>query len=439
MRFGHNLSAVALMVLTAFTSQTVGVASAHGVIHFNSHHHISTPAPIQSVPVDNVKDFGALGNGTTDDQNAIQAAINDASSRHIGVYFPAGTYPHSSTLTFNGIPVSGAGGASVLLAIDPAGANTAVVLTGTSPSIQQLVISTAGEPAGTSVTNLQGATLLVLNATGCSVTNDSIVQGPGRVGIYLQKASVSSITSVTFNGPTDTTNQANDIGVIAEACFNVSVCNNLMMNEGTGISIYSPTGVYYSGSFSSEFMAVLSNQIASAFNSGVVVYSSDTLDVSDNDVTITNTNSTGYPIYLVNDANVDCSQNITNGGWDGIYTQSLGYGLTSSTNVVNQNTVRNCNSSGLNIGTICSPPPSVTINGNQMGECGLKDNGPTSSAINVWLWSQAVPQTSVVVAGNSYQGHDDNLVDYIYAPHVPAANVTGDTQSQTALPSVTGP
>jgi len=42
-----------------------------------------------------VKDFGAVGNGTTDDTAAIQLALNNSGS----IYFPAGTYKISSALT----------------------------------------------------------------------------------------------------------------------------------------------------------------------------------------------------------------------------------------------------------------------------------------------------------------------------------------------------
>jgi hypothetical protein len=44
-----------------------------------------------------VKDFGAVGNGTTDDTTAIQAALNTGKS----VYIPQGTYAISSTLRLN--------------------------------------------------------------------------------------------------------------------------------------------------------------------------------------------------------------------------------------------------------------------------------------------------------------------------------------------------
>src|SRR5882724_10858014 len=43
--------------------------------------------------LDNVRDFGAVGDGITDDRAAIQAAIDNAVSNNIGgILFPAGTY-----------------------------------------------------------------------------------------------------------------------------------------------------------------------------------------------------------------------------------------------------------------------------------------------------------------------------------------------------------
>lgn len=46
-----------------------------------------------------VKDFGAVGDGTTDDTTAIQNAINSLSSTGGSVYFPTGQYLISTTLT----------------------------------------------------------------------------------------------------------------------------------------------------------------------------------------------------------------------------------------------------------------------------------------------------------------------------------------------------
>ena len=49
-------------------------------------------------PIINVKNFGAKGDGVTDDQAAIQAAINSLASGGGTVEFPAGTYLHSNVI-----------------------------------------------------------------------------------------------------------------------------------------------------------------------------------------------------------------------------------------------------------------------------------------------------------------------------------------------------
>ena len=47
----------------------------------------------------NVVDYGATGNGTTDDTAAIQLAVTDAYAQQKALYFPSGTYLMSSTIT----------------------------------------------------------------------------------------------------------------------------------------------------------------------------------------------------------------------------------------------------------------------------------------------------------------------------------------------------
>ena len=73
-----------------------------------------------------VKDFGAVGDGVADDTAAIQAAINSVGSTGGGcVYFPAGTYKTSSTLTIaaNGIYLLGTGQLSSSISCNSATAN----------------------------------------------------------------------------------------------------------------------------------------------------------------------------------------------------------------------------------------------------------------------------------------------------------------------------
>src|SRR6516164_10866789 len=87
---------------------------AHG--HSSGSHHHHQPPAVKGVPTVNVRDFGATGDGVTDDTAAIQNAIAAAQASGKGVLFPAGTYLHASVITANSVPLFGVGGASTLLA-----------------------------------------------------------------------------------------------------------------------------------------------------------------------------------------------------------------------------------------------------------------------------------------------------------------------------------
>ncbi|MCQ6559136.1 glycosyl hydrolase family 28-related protein [Paenibacillus mendelii] len=69
-----------------------------------------------SIPVLNVKDYGAVGNGVNDDTSAIQQAINDALTIKGTVFLPSGDYKVTSQLTVAGsgfITILGAGGSTM--------------------------------------------------------------------------------------------------------------------------------------------------------------------------------------------------------------------------------------------------------------------------------------------------------------------------------------
>ena len=99
-----------------FTGAAVGVAGAMVAAD-------ATPAAASATPADwyNVKDYGAVGDGTTNDAAAIQSAIDAAGGAGGGVvYFPAATYAvepasgataclvlHNSTTGYNGVRLVG--------------------------------------------------------------------------------------------------------------------------------------------------------------------------------------------------------------------------------------------------------------------------------------------------------------------------------------------
>lgn len=76
-----------------------------GYIHLAANTHISGPSPWCDV-----KAYGAVGNGVTDDTAAIQAAITAANTNGDIVFFPAGDYLYTSTLSpSDGVTLQGVG------------------------------------------------------------------------------------------------------------------------------------------------------------------------------------------------------------------------------------------------------------------------------------------------------------------------------------------
>jgi hypothetical protein len=103
---------------------------------------------IQLVPpiYTNVKQYGATGNGTTDDTAAIQAAINALSSTGGVVFLPQGTYKISSNLTMPNANTSliGAGGQATIIQPSSGFVGSQIILiTADFCSVRELTIAFA--------------------------------------------------------------------------------------------------------------------------------------------------------------------------------------------------------------------------------------------------------------------------------------------------------
>lgn len=94
--FSQGLHQGAVVKFSTVQTQTSSVASA-GAVTFLQAGTGAVPRSVQSKERDvvSVKDFGAVGDGVTDDTAAIQAALNSGAK---SVLFPSGTYKVSTTL-----------------------------------------------------------------------------------------------------------------------------------------------------------------------------------------------------------------------------------------------------------------------------------------------------------------------------------------------------
>jgi hypothetical protein len=107
--------------LDSFTDPAATDALNSGVGHHAQHSNandaiLAIEKMVVGPTVYNVKGYGAVGNGTTDDTTAVQAAITAVEAAGGGViYFPVGTFLLSPlTITGSGITIVGSGWSSIL-------------------------------------------------------------------------------------------------------------------------------------------------------------------------------------------------------------------------------------------------------------------------------------------------------------------------------------
>ena len=144
----------------------------------------------------NVKDYGALGNDAADDTAAIQSAINAASVNGGVVYFPAGTYKVTATLTVNAHSVGlvGAGHASNI-SVEANLTNGITFVDASRCFMRDLRVSTSS-----TVTNV---VLITATASTQVVT---------FTNVYVEAAAG---TTNCFGVGTDTTNDVSEIMFVA--------------------------------------------------------------------------------------------------------------------------------------------------------------------------------------------------------------------------------
>jgi hypothetical protein len=381
--------------------------------------------PDRGNPFVNVKSapYKAKGDGTTDDTAAIQLAANTALAQHKFLFFPAGTYLHTGTLTFNGIAVTGVGAPTTLLANNEE--SSAVILTGANPSIDNLVVSTQGltdnnEP----FPDANEGSIVVQGASGFTVGNVTILQGVNEIGVFVNMSSAGTVNSVLFNG----TGNPGDVGVFIDQSSNVNVVGNLFQNEDIGVEV-SAAGM------ASQTITVLLNTIGNTSfpsrTAGVQVSGAGTFSISQNTIQMASMSGTTTPISLTNCDNFFVAQNTTNGGAQGVSVSGAG---ANNGNSVQGNSIQNCGGAGLFLNNAAST--AIQLNGNVLAQCGLNDTGSNNpnNAVILVTGSSSSGNTTVII-NNAYQGAANGLNFYISSLfHIPAGNVTGNTQT-TALPN----
>ncbi len=245
----------------------------------------------------NVRNFGAQGDGVTDDSGPINQAIVAARASTPGsiVYFPAGRYLYSQTLTFDGISAIGELTATAILIASDSN-NSALTLTGSNCAISNLTVTTRTAPT---VRNTQpmAAGINVYRAAGFSISNIAVSkvasagilvrQSAGIPGTYaqIQNCELSGVLadgihiteasariSIHDNYVHDTGDDF--IGIVSYRTSG-AVCADLLIFGNTGENQSNGRGIALVGA---RLVKIQGNRLLSTAGSGIYLASEQSYD-----------------------------------------------------------------------------------------------------------------------------------------------------------------
>jgi hypothetical protein len=223
-----------------------------------------------------VKDFGAVGNGVTDDTVAIQAAIDALSPLGGTLYFPRGSYLVSDANADNAClvvtaPIQFLGAGAFYTSIQPAasvGSTVNTILVNPNASFDQTLMSFKNLSLG----NLNNGTrqgnhgiyCLTLNAgqnlPKFTVENCSIQQG-GGFAIYHLNDNVDNINGGMYAAYINNNTLKGGIK-LENSGDSIVISNNVMSGTGTGVDAALITGA--------SLLSILDNNITTNISSIII-------------------------------------------------------------------------------------------------------------------------------------------------------------------------
>jgi hypothetical protein len=185
-----------------------------------------------------VKDFGAVGNGVTNDTAAIQSAINAASGV---LYFPAGSYLVNSLTLKEGLILYGAGPQATLLLC--AANNTSIFYYAAATSIK-----TGFGVAGMRllVNGKTNCNAIVIDGTSSAIRcsqiriNDLNIEGTFNNGVYLRYCANTYVSNMFISSVVN--------GVFIDNCADTDIVSCKVQNgSGSGFYINGGAGAFDEG------------------------------------------------------------------------------------------------------------------------------------------------------------------------------------------------
>ena len=250
----HNVSASQIGAITKVEddpSPTLG-----GDLNMNGHKIAGkTESEIVSVlnMFKNVKDYGAKGDGTTDDTSAIQSAINDAVNHGYTLYIPSGTYIINSSLLIQssnlvGLEIIGQSQTNTILQYN--GNDFAIKIGDGSVALDKVAFQrfgVAGNSNALGGIQINGANRLIFRQLAFSSFNNT-----DAAGLYFKRSWIHVVEDCRFYG--------NYYDIYAydsnsNAGNGLRILHNVFENGNTAIYIRTPRSVSIRDNFIQTYSA----------------------------------------------------------------------------------------------------------------------------------------------------------------------------------------
>lgn len=320
-----------------------------------------------------VKDFGATGNGSTDDTVAIQAALTEGTGK--GVYFPAGTYKTTAVLNVF---------ASTTMYAEPGTATISVFPTGsTSTATNGILIS------GSNV---------VIDGLRINGTNEFVLTGPNITSYAKAIVADPALSGNVYHSPTITRCLVNGwgIGVELRRAYGYCISQNRFWGgaqQGNALTDTSAAdiNVYGSASPNDSFRGIIANNFC--FGNVDTGISAAALG-GDHDIVIS-----GNVCWPLQSDGLTPLADANNKSRYGIIVGYLG--TSACRTAISANVVRDYAHTGIDSQTQTAPGGDLAICGNVVSRCGFGTIYPGDASLKGGIW----------VAGGADAISDNIIVD----------------------------
>lgn len=320
------------------------------------------------------KNYGTVGNGTTNDTKALQAAADAASGKTLyiepGTYLTSGLTINGPTqILANGVTFKAASGASMLLEIQKSTTVTGIDLdgngTGTGgihiPGISNVTVSGChlnnikNDPAvdisdssnvtisGCSITGSGGDAIDILNTTNSKFLNNTVTNSGGHGmewwgGDSANPQGPNGVSGLTFDGNT-VTNSTGGAAIWGSMGQDITITNNSVTECGD--VCIDPEG--------GTNIKIQNNHVHNGDNGGITVfYGATYVEISNNTVVQDSGYGNGIMIYgTFTSKNISIlNNNVTTNGSDGIFTL---HGVLSNSTITGNTITLQGGGTGVNI------------------------------------------------------------------------------------------